>query len=188
MHPLLLVWDNILEVTPNISANNGLPKQAMMGILINKQPQGHQRWPCSFWLKWIYFTSQKSDPKARPRQRGSNQWWSLWNNPTNRHSLSLQMNTAVPISWGSVLETTTSPKLRSSTCYIPKACPALTPMKTEGGFPAISELNCKGQQTRLHLPLPLVRNVDSGLFYFCYWAGQQFFSLISTFSELPQGI
>lgn len=37
MYPLHLGWDNVLEIIPNTSVNNRLPKQAMMG---NKQPQG----------------------------------------------------------------------------------------------------------------------------------------------------
>lgn len=104
--------------------------------LINKMPQGHQRWPFSFWLKhilltyftylfyiyWlkIYFTSQNTYLKARPSQRSSHQWWPTWNNPTHRQSLFVHINTALPISSGLALETTASSKLRSSRGHIPK--------------------------------------------------------------------
>lgn len=49
----------------------------------------------SDWNRYI-FLHQKIDPKVRPKQRSSNQWWPTCKNPTNRHSLSMQTNTALP--------------------------------------------------------------------------------------------
>lgn len=153
----------------------------MMGALINKHPQGHQRCPFSFWLKWIYFTTQKTLIPIPDPAKGA----ATSDGHPGRISLT---GTACPCKPAQLSPYPQGgfwkqpPKLRSSTSCISKAAielPSFDSSEDWRRFSCHLRIHFTGHHPRLHLPLPLVRNVDSGLpSLFCCWAGQHFSSLI----------